>query len=238
MHFWEYPKDILVILAHPDDPEFFCGATIAEWAQQGNKVSYCLLTKGDKGVNDHFDGNVDIRSLRISEQRVAASILGVGEIDYLNYEDGYLQPTMELRKEVTRIIRKKKPQIVVTCDPTHYFFRNDYINHPDHRAAGQVVLDAVFPASQNPLYFSDLLADERLQPHHVEEVWLSLPKEPNLILDVTATWEQKMRALLEHRSQIGEEAAFRERMLKRRTDDSSDENPRYEETFFRIIFRK
>jgi len=145
---------------------------------------------------------------------------------------------LELRKDVTRIIRQKKPDIIVSCDPTHYFFRNDYINHPDHRAAGQVVIDAVFPAAQNPLFFSELIADEQLQPHNVEEIWLSLPKEPNITIDVTKTWNLKIDALLEHRSQIGNVNDFIERMKKRHCEDSTDENPRYEEAFIRIIFNK
>lgn len=238
MQFWEEPKDILVILAHPDDPEFFCGATIAEWVKQGNHVSYCLLTKGDKGINEEFHPKGDIRQLRIDEQTKAAAVLGVKDITFMDNEDGYLVPTMELRKDVTRIIRKMKPQILVGCDPTHYYFRNDYINHPDHRAAGQVVLDAVFPAAQNPLFFSDLIADEQLMPHGVEEVWLSLPKEANLTVDVTDTWDLKISALLEHHSQIGQVEEFKARMLKRHTEDSSDEHPRYEESFMRIIFRE
>ena len=237
MSFWETSKDILVILAHPDDPEFFCGGTIAKWVRQGHKVSYCLLTKGDKGVNDEFNPGEDIRELRIKEQKSAGAVLGVEDITFMDNEDGYLVPTLELRKDVTRIIRQKKPQILVTCDPTHYYFRNDYINHPDHRAAGQVVIDAAFPAAQNPLFFSDLIADERLMPHGVEEVWLSLPKEPNTTVDVTDTWEMKISALIQHHSQIGQVDAFKERMRKRYTKDSTEEDPRYEEIFFRIIFK-
>jgi len=238
MKFWEDKKKILVILAHPDDPEFFCGATIAEWSRQGHEVSYCLLTKGDKGVNDHFQTNADIRALREREQSEAASVLGVTDITYLDNEDGYLVPSLKLRKDVTRVIRQKKPQIMVSCDPTNFYMHDDYINHPDHRAAGQVAIEAVFPAADNPLFFTELITDEELYPHGVEEVWLSLPKEPNLVVDVTATWQQKIDALLKHRSQIGIEEAFIERMKSRFTNDSSAENPRYEEQFKRIIFRK
>jgi len=188
-------------------------------------------------VNKGFKTKEDIRKLRMEEQRRAAEILGVKEITFLDNEDGYLQPTLELRKDVTRIIRKTKPNIIVSCDPTHYFFRNDYINHPDHRAAGQVVIDAVFPAVQNPLFFLELINEEQLQPHDVEEIWLSLPKEPNLIIDVTQTWNLKINALLEHRSQIGNVEEFIERMKKRHTEDSTDDSPRYEESFIRIIFK-
>jgi len=238
MNFWQEKKKILVILAHPDDPEFFCGATIAEWHRQGNEVAYCLLTKGDKGVNEHFQNSEDIRTLREREQRAAAAVLGVEDITFMDNEDGYLVPSLKLRKDVTRVIRQKKPQILVTCDPTNFFMRDEYINHPDHRAAGQVAIEAVFPAANNPLFFTELITDEELYPHGVEEVWLSLPKEPNLVVDVTATWQLKIDALLKHASQIGIREAFIERMNSRRSADSSEENPRYEEQFKRIIFRK
>lgn len=238
MQFWDQKKKILVILAHPDDPEFFCGATIAEWCRQGHEVAYCLLTRGDKGVNEHFKADADIKQVREREQKEAAAVLGVRDISYLDNEDGYLVPSMALRKDVTRVIRQKKPQILVSCDPTNFYMHDDYINHPDHRAAGQVAIEAVFPAAGNPLFFTELITDEELYPHGVEEVWLSLPKEPNLVIDVTETWEQKIEALLKHRSQIGLEEAFIERMKKRDTEDSTDERPRYSEQFKRIIFRR
>jgi len=237
MKFWKQPKNILVILAHPDDPEFFCGATIAEWVRQGNNVSYCLMTKGDKGVNEKFHANNDICDIRIREQKNAGSVLGVTDIEFMDNEDGYLVPSMELRKDIARIIRQKKPQIVVTCDPTNYYMHNDYINHPDHRAAGQIVIEAVFPAAQNPLFFTDLIDNENLPPHDVDEVWLSLPKEPNLVVDVTETWGQKIDALIEHRSQIGDVDEFRQKMMSRYTEDSDEKAPRYEESFKRIVYR-
>ena len=237
MQFWQQKKNILIILAHPDDPEFFCGATIAQWTGQGHKVSYCLLTKGDKGVNEHFQTKGDIRELRMEEQRRAGAVLGVDDIIFLDNEDGYLVPTIEHRKEIARVIRQKKPNIVVTCDPTNYYMSSHYINHPDHRAAGQIVIDAVFPAAQNPLFFSDLIDDENLPPHDVDEVWISLAKEPNQVVDVTSTWDLKVKALLEHKSQIGHTGEFKKKMLSRYTEDSNAEKPRYKESFTRIIYR-
>ena len=236
MRFWDSKQNILVILAHPDDPEFFCGGTLAKWASEGHTISYCLLTKGDKGINDHFSEVKNIVELRMTEQRNAADVLGVSEIVYLGHEDGYLSPTIEIRGEVSGIIRKMKPDIVVTCDPTNYFLRDSYINHPDHRAAGQVVIDAVFPAAQNHLFFPELISKFHLEPHHVKEVWLSLPKEANFVVDVSDSWETKMDALFKHKSQIGDIQEFTERMRSRRTEDSSDEHPRYEEEFRRIVF--
>ena len=231
-------KRILVILAHPDDPEFFCGATLAQWALDGNEIAYCLMTKGDKGTNEQNHSNHQLPCLRIAEQRKAAAVIGVKDITFLNNPDGYLQPTLDVRKQIVRVIRQKKPNIVVSCDPTNYYMRDIYINHPDHRAAGQAVIDAVFPAAQNPDFFPELQVDEGLEPHHVEEVWLSLPKESNIIFDVTNTWTMKISALHQHKSQIGDPQQFNQRMLERRAEGSSIEDPRFEESFLRIILRK
>lgn len=236
MPFWDSKQKVLVVLAHPDDPEFFCGGTLTKWANEGHEIAYCLLTKGDKGVNDHFKGTEDIRQLRIDEQFRAAAVIGAKNITFFDYEDGYLTPNLDIRRDVTRVIRQEKPDIVITCDPTNYYLRDSYINHPDHRAAGQVVIDAVFPAAQNELFFPELIQEENLAPHHVKEVWISLPKEPNISIDITDTWDNKITALMEHASQIGEKEKFLKRMRARRTEDSSDENPRFEEIFRRIVF--
>ena len=167
---WKEPKNILVILAHPDDPEFFCGGTLALWARDGHHIQYYLLTCGDKGRNDH---NKDIAGdelcgLRHREQSAAAAILGVAAVHFLDREDGTLVPDLDLRCEVVRIIRKMKPDILVTCDPQNLFATYG-INHPDHRAAGQAVLDAVFPAAGNELFFPELLREGYL-PHMPREV--------------------------------------------------------------------
>lgn len=231
---WPVPQRILVILAHPDDPEFFCGATIAHWTDAGHHVAYWLLTCGDKGGNDITMSPGELCGARFDEQRLAAQVLGVHEVNFLDYPDGYLVPDLNLRRDVARLIRKERPDILVTCDPRTLFFGENRINHPDHRAAGQVVLDAVFPAAGNPYYFPELL-DEGLQPHTPHEVWISLTLDANVRLDVTDLWETKIRALYEHKSQIGDPAKLAERMRSRHTPDSSPETPRYEEAFRRIV---
>jgi LmbE family N-acetylglucosaminyl deacetylase len=233
---WESPQSILVVLAHPDDPEFFCGATIARWTAAGHQVSYWLLTCGDKGAQDPDTDPNELCSQRYTEQRAAAAILGVERVNFLGYPDGYLFPDLKLRGEITRIIRLERPDILVTCDPQMLYFGEARLNHPDHRAAGQAVLDAVFPAAGNPLYFPELLHEQGLQPHTVREVWVSLAAQPNVHIDVTDLWETKIRALYEHQSQIGDPQALAERMRKRHTPDSTLENPRYVESFRRIVF--
>jgi LmbE family N-acetylglucosaminyl deacetylase len=233
---WSSPRRILVILAHPDDPEFFCGASVARWTDAGNQVVYWLLTCGDKGASDASIQPQDLCRIRHAEQHAAAAVLGVTQVNFLDYPDGHLVPDIELRRQVTRIIRKERPDILVTCDPTTLIVGDKRLNHPDHRAAGQVVLDAAFPAAGNPLYFPELLHEEKLEPHSVSEIWISGTLEPNLILDVTDLWERKLTALYEHKSQIGDIQAFTERMRARYSEDSTPENPRYEERFRRIIF--
>lgn len=232
---WDTPQKILVILAHPDDPEFFCGATLAKWAHVGHDIHYCLLTCGDKGSSNPETSTEALCSERVNEQKAAAEVLGVKEVRFLGYSDGYVIPDLEMRKDIVRIIRQVRPDIVVTSDPLNLFPAGIRINHPDHRAAGQVVLDSIFPASQNPLYFKELLTEEGLEPHQVREVWISLTHEPNVTLDVTDFWETKIRALCMHKSQIGDPGSFIERMKSRHTSDSSLENPRYEEYFRRLV---
>ncbi|MGB8213354.1 MAG: PIG-L deacetylase family protein [Anaerolineales bacterium] len=234
---WEKPQIILVILAHPDDPEFFCGASLARWARAGHEIHYFLLTCGDKGFNDSTATASQICTTRHAEQNAAAAIIGVKSVRFLDLEDGYLVPSIDLRREVVRIIRQVKPDILVTCDPTHLFTMYQTINHPDHRAAGQVVLDAVFPAAGNPFFFPELIKDEGLQPHQPGEVWVSLTSNPTVTLDVTDTWEIKVRALKEHKSQIGDSKEFEERMRARKSERSTEENIYYEEKFRVIKFR-
>jgi LmbE family N-acetylglucosaminyl deacetylase len=232
---WNKQQKILVVLAHPDDPEFFCGGTIARWTTAGHQVSYCLLTCGDKGTQDRTLTPDALCTLRQAEQRAAAAVLGVHDLRFLDYPDGYLVPDLELRREITRVIRQELPDILVTCDPTNLYVRDTYLNHPDHRAAGQATLDAVFPAARDHLNFIELWRDEKLEPHIVREVWISLPQDPNVVVDITENWELKLRALCEHKSQVGDRDQLEERMRARHTPDSTPEDPRYAEYFRRLV---
>jgi LmbE family N-acetylglucosaminyl deacetylase len=233
---WESPLKILAILAHPDDPEFFCGASIARWTAAGHTVNYCLLTRGDKGARDASTDPIALGRTREVEQRGAADRLGVDKVFFLDFMDGCLVPDMDARLAVTRVIRQERPDILITCDPTQIFGDNS-INHPDHRAVGQIVVDAVFPAAGNPLYFPQLLHNEGLEPHSVNEVWLTVTGQANTVLDVSETWEKKIHALHCHVTQIGDMDSLTERMRARHTADSTLEAPRYEERFRRLKFR-
>jgi LmbE family N-acetylglucosaminyl deacetylase len=227
---WEKPQKILVILAHPDDPEFFCGATLARWAKAGHEIHYFLLTNGNKGGGPEVTPE-QLSLLRVTEQNNAAAVIGARSVHILDIDDGYLVPSLDLRREVVRAIRRERPDILVTCDPTLLYNSFGRVNHPDHRAAGQIVLDAVFPAAGNVHFFPELLSEEGLQPHTPREVWISLAAAPTVTLDVSATWEVKMNALKEHKSQIGDPAELEKRMRARHSEDSTDEAPRYEEKF-------
>ena len=235
---WNTPQEILVILAHPDDPEFFCGATLAKWAREGHHITYQLITCGDKGFNESTPAGMTTDALcaiRHEEQLAAANVIGVDAVHFLDTADGYLVPDLNLRREIVRVIRKFKPDILVTCDPQTPFATYG-INHPDHRAAGQVVMDAVFPAAGSPVFFPELLL-EGYDPHMPKEIWCSLTMQHNVKVDVTDTWQIKLDAILKHKSQVGDVDKFLERMKARRTEDSTEENPRYEEHFRIVKYR-
>jgi LmbE family N-acetylglucosaminyl deacetylase len=232
---WVSPQKILIVLAHPDDPEFFCGASVARWTSAGHQVIYCLLTCGDKGTKDRSIESGQLCCIRQVEQRKAAAMLGVNQVQFLSYEDGYLVADLTLRRDITRVIRQIRPDILVTCDPTTLFYNNQSINHPDHRAAGQAALDSVFPAARDHLNFVELWRDENLEPHFVREVWVCGTLEPSVVLNVSEYWETKIHALFEHKSQIGDPEKLAQRMRNRRTADSTPDAPQYEEKFRRII---
>lgn len=219
---------VMVILAHPDDPEFFCGATIARFAREGKQVRYCLLTCGDKGSDDPDMTPDRLCAIRHEEQTNAARVLGVTDLVWLDYPDGELVASFEARLRVAREIRKYKPDIVVTCDPTRMYSPFG-INHSDHRVAGEIVLDAIYPGVGNRMYFKELLA-EGLEPHQVKEVYIAGAVEPDTVVDVTDTFDLKIKALREHKSQIKDPDALEERMRARMQRDGI-----FVETFRRLV---
>jgi LmbE family N-acetylglucosaminyl deacetylase len=220
---------VLVVLAHPDDPEFFCGATLAKWVKQGKQLRYCMLTCGDKGSDEPEMTPERLCEMRHVEQANAARVLGVTDIVWLNFRDGELLPTLEARCSVAREIRRFQPDIVVTCDPTRIYTAFGTINHPDHRAAGQIALDAIMPGAGNRMYYPELLA-EGLEPHQVKEVYLSGAEQPDTVLDVTDTFDLKLKAIREHKSQIKDPDSLEQRMRARFSRDGI-----FVEMFRRVI---
>jgi LmbE family N-acetylglucosaminyl deacetylase len=194
------PADILVISPHPDDAEFGAAGTVAKFSRQGKKVIYIICTNGDKGTNDPALTPQELAVLREKEQLAAAEILGVHQVVFLRFPDQQIEDTPEFRREIVRQIRIFRPEIIITADP----YRR-YIWHRDHRIVGQVVLDAVFPYARDIWSFPELL-EEGLQPHKVKEIWLWAPEEKdiNWRVDITETFELKLKALRCHQSQIKE----------------------------------
>lgn len=204
---------VLVVVAHPDDCDFGCAATTAKWTGDGVEVSYCIVTDGDAGGSDRTVARADVARLRREEQAAAAAAVGVTDIAFLGYPDGRLTVSHELRRDITRVIRTKRPQRVLTQSPVRNFARI-FASHPDHLAAGEAALDAVYPDARNPFAHPELL-EEGLEPYTVGEVWLmgAMPgTQPDRVVDVTDTADRKLAALRCHRSQYDDWNALEERV--------------------------
>ncbi len=197
------PDRAMVIVAHADDADFLAAGTVAVWSREGTEVTYVIVTNGDKGSEDPAMTSEQLVIVRREEQERAAAILGVKTVLFLGYEDGMLQPTLDLRRDLTRAIRAHRPYVVATFDPTVRFITDNYPNHPDHRATGDAAVDAIFPAARDRLTFPELL-DEGLEPHKVKEIWLGASASPNHWVDIEPVLDQKIAALREHKSQLSE----------------------------------
>jgi LmbE family N-acetylglucosaminyl deacetylase len=194
------------IHAHPDDQEFTIGGTLARWAREGAEIVTVCLTHGDAGSNRFTPPDMTrarLAQIRDEEQRAACRVLGIKDVVFLDYEDGVLTSTIAMRRDVTRLIRRLRPDTVVCGDPTMRFYGNRYMNHPDHRVASDVALDAVFPSAETRFIFPELI-DEGLAPHHVREVWLHGSTDSNTFVDISSTLALKVQALREHKSQLGD----------------------------------
>jgi LmbE family N-acetylglucosaminyl deacetylase len=205
---------VLVVVSHPDDAEFGAGPTIAWLARRGARVDYVVTTDGARGTEDPSVTPEQLSATRQAEQRAAADILGVGDIVHLGHSDGYLQPTLELRRDITRQIRRFRPDLVITQNPQRRLDHNPYIGHPDHLATGEATLASVYPAARDHLNFPELWTDERLEPWKVRQVLLTGVEEPNLWLDVAETFETGLAAILAHASQVDPDEVS-ERMRER-----------------------
>ena len=200
------PARVLSIHAHPDDQEFTVAGTLAKWAKAGSHVVTVCLTSGEAGSNKSTPPDMTrerLVKIREEEQRAACRILGIADVVFLGYTDGVLEPTLALRRDLTRVVRRFRPDAVVCGDPTVRFYGTRYMNHPDHRVAADVALDAVFPSAETRFIFPELLA-EGLEPHHVREVWLFGAEEPDTFVDIASALPLKIKALREHRSQMGD----------------------------------
>jgi LmbE family N-acetylglucosaminyl deacetylase len=195
------PESAMAIVAHPDDIEFSCAGTLARWAKAGTRTSYVLCTSGDVGIDEPGMTRKKASDIREAEAREAAKITGATEVIFLREPDGLLQPTLELRKKLVREIRRFRPEVVICGDPTIVWAGNDYINHPDHRAAATAALDATFPAAGQPNLFEEL-ADEGYSAHKPRKVYVTSWEDADTYVNIGMTIELKIAALRAHKSQM------------------------------------
>jgi LmbE family N-acetylglucosaminyl deacetylase len=223
-------KRVLVIAAHPDDPEFGAGGTIAKWAQAGKQVTYVLLTSGDKGSKEPNVRPGQLATKREAEQRAAARVLGVQEVIFLRHPDGILENTLDLRRALCQLIRNHKPHIVMAIDPWRH-----YQLHPDHRAAGWAALDAVWSAREWHIFGEQLVGDD--EPWRTKEVYLFWSDHADYWEDVTTTIDKRIAALACHVSQVGTDTAKLDERIRERTKKLGEKaGCDYAEEFKRIEF--
>lgn len=208
------PKIVLGVAAHPDDLDYCVGATMAAFAQQGADVYYLVLTDGGKGSSDRAMTSAKLRDLRREEQRAAARALGVKEVFFCDYPDGELENTLDVKRDVVKIIRQVKPEVIVAPDPTVvYSAAYGMINHPDHRSAGQAAIDAAYPLARDHMTFPELL-EQGLEPHDTPTLLLFSfdldPERANYAVDITGTLELKFGAIEAHASQFADAKSVRQ----------------------------
>ena len=240
--------EAMVIGAHPDDDDFGAAGTSALWAKQGKKIVWVIMTDGTEGSEVPSLADTDLMLAREQEQRLACEVYGIQAVEFLRFSDGHLTNTEAARKAIVRLIRTYRPRVVFTHDPTTHIFAPDpnekpeetaYLNHPDHRATGNIVLDAIFPAVGNPRSYRELLA-EGLPPYQVHELYFFFSEQENTYIDISETIEVKAKGLQCHASQFGPEAELLD-MLKKWGEGTAKEakekkglDLQYAESFRRI----
>jgi LmbE family N-acetylglucosaminyl deacetylase len=222
----------LFVGAHPDDADFLAGGTIAKLVKDGRAVAYVVATNGNKGSSDPGASPTQLIALREAEQRQAARTLGVSSVTFLGYEDGELEDTRDLRRDITREIRRWCPDLVMTLNP-HRTYNNFPGWHRDHRVVARVTLDCVYPLARDHFAFPELIPDH--QPHKVREVYTVQWENPNLVIDITETMDLKLAAIRCHPSQVEDLQAFEERMRKRAAAIGKERGYAYAEGFDRIV---
>jgi LmbE family N-acetylglucosaminyl deacetylase len=227
---WTNVQRVLVIMAHPDDPDFSCAGAAIQMARQGIEVTYMILTNGDKGNHNPEITRNQLIAMRKIEQRKAAELCGVKQVLFMGEEDGFLRPTRSIRKRVTREIRRIRPEIIICPHPDRYLVGDGYINHPDHRNAGLVALEAIFPAADNPMFYPDM-ADEGYLPHKISQLYVIGHDTPNVRLDITGDIELKIQAILCHKTQIANPEEAPTRWKERWGEEQEDGSRRYYERF-------
>jgi LmbE family N-acetylglucosaminyl deacetylase len=208
---------VLVVTAHPDDVDFGTAGTVAAFTSAGLDVSYCIVTNGEAGGSDRAMARSEMAALRQDEQRAAAAVVGVSDVRFLGHPDGRVQATLQLRRDISRVIRQVRPERVITQSPERNW-EFIYASHPDHMAAGEAAVDAVYPDARNPFAHPELLEGEGLEPWSVPELWImgpgsgSDPAGSRIAVDTTATIDRKLAALMCHKSQMTDPDAIAARV--------------------------
>src|SRR5882762_3742772 len=229
-------NSVLVVSAHPDDPDFGAGGTIAKLAKNGSRVVYAIVTDGSQGGEDPKQKDSELVAIRVKEQKAAAKVLGVKKVEFLGYKDGHLAPDLKLRQDIVRMIRKYKPELVITHIPGRVLDGPMGGSHPDHLAVGEATMAAVYPDSRNPRAFRNLLK-QGLQAHEVKEVWIPFWTNGDYLVDISPTLDLKIKALYKHKSQVakpGREWDVEKFMRKRHRDVGKKGGYQYAESFKRI----
>jgi LmbE family N-acetylglucosaminyl deacetylase len=232
---WSNVHRVLVIMAHPDDPDFSCAGTAIQMARQGIEVTYMILTNGDKGNHNPEITRNQLIAMRKIEQRNAAELCGVSQVLFMGEEDGFLRPKKSIRKRVTREIRRIRPELIICPHPDRYLVGDGYINHPDHRNAGLVALEAIFPASDNPMFYPDM-ADEGYMPHKISQLYVTGHDHADTQIDITDDIDLKIQAILSHKSQFTKPEEAHERWRKFWGEEQEDGSVRYFERFKCLAF--
>jgi LmbE family N-acetylglucosaminyl deacetylase len=233
------PQRVMSIHAHPDDQEFSVAGTLAKWARAGCEIISVIITSGDSGSNDPSkDGSYKpvLAELREKEQLAANDLLGVKETVFLRYPDGELEATLELRKELTRLVRRFKPDTVLTGNPEAWFYGDEYLNHPDHRAAAQAACEAVFPSAGSRLMFADLLP-AGYEPHEVKRLYVHGTDKSNTWVDITETMDLKIQALQQHVSQLNPDEVGKW-MREWAEGEAKDKEMKYAESYKVMVLKK
>ena len=231
----ETPQRVLVVSPHPDDAEFWCGGTVAKWIKEGATVHYVLCTDGGKGTSDRRISSEDLAVRREREQREAALVLGVKAVVELHYPDGELEDTSEFRREMVRQIRLVRPDVVLCPEP----YRKNLAWHRDHRVAGQVTLDAVFPCARDHLHFQELWKEEGLEPHKTGAVLFWGAEQVDTCIDIGPVLDIKAEAVMAHESQMdGRTPAEVKEFIKERAKEAgAEQGYAYAEAFRKVTFR-
>ena len=222
---------VLVVTAHPDDSEFGAGGTVARFVKEGREVAYCIVTNGNKGSSDRTMTPERLAVIRAEEQRNAARVLGVERVTFLGYPDGEVEDTRDLRRDVSREIRRFRPDLIVCQNPNRTY--NLGASHRDHRTVGGVTLDCVYPLARDHMAFPELLPE--FEPHKVREVYVMQWQEPHIVSDISDVIDLKLKALSCHASQFKDFAAVEQRVRQRSKELGAARGYAFAEAFDRIV---